>query len=88
MLLDYGNIFTVSPNDIWAPVPNLKLFSQPPFGITCRISGLMSETCGKAFVDKALKVELCQSTPQGRYYTVTIPDCSANAEINKTLLAG
>ena len=88
MLVDYGNIFPVSPDDIWAPVPDLKLFSQPPFGINCRInhgSDLKSETRGKVFVDKSVQVELNSLTPQGRYYTVTLPDCAANAEIYSAL---
>ena len=88
MLVDYGNIFPVTPNDIWTPVPNLKLFSQPPFGINCRIdhgSCLTSETLGKAFVDKSVQVKLNSLTPQGLYYAVTLTNCAVNDKIKSAL---
>ena len=82
MLVDYGNLLRVPRNEIWAPVNELKLFNEKPFGINCRVDRVLPPTFEKWFKlvsDKSLHVEIPQMNPEGRYFMVTIPDCAANA---------
>ena len=92
MLVDYGHYVQVPTNCIWAPVSELKLFSQSPFGIDCRINrgSCLTEDCWKdALLDKSVVIDIAQLIPaEGGSYTVALTDCDANAEVEKALIAG
>ena len=88
MLVDYGNIFTVSKNDIWAPVPSMKLLTQPPFGINCRLEVEPAKDAKEwvsTLMNRYLWVKVGPRSPDGLYYTVSVIDCFFNTFINNYL---
>ena len=84
MLVDYGNVVQVMRREVWAPVAAMKQFTQPPFGILCRmenISHVSLPQWQRALLDKPVKVIIGSCSPDGRVHTVHLPDCLVNASI-------
>jgi len=91
LMVDYGFICSVSRFDIRAPVPNateLKLFTQPPFGISCQVENYlpqiskMSSSIWKGkLVGKPVRVQVGEKSADNGRYKVSFPDCFVNSLI-------
>ena len=93
-MVDYGFICSVSRFDIRAPVifasnaTEMKLFTQPPFGISCQVESYlpqvskMSSSIWKGkLVGKPVRVQVGEKSADNGRYKVSFPDCFVNSLI-------
>jgi hypothetical protein len=90
-MVDYGDMLEVLWCDVYSPVSTLKLFTQGPFGILCRLNNqyhLTSEGWTNVFLNNSIQVQI--GTCVERFldsfiYSAVLSDVATNAEIISTL---
>jgi len=90
-MVDYGDLLEVLWCDVYSPVSTLKLFTQGPFGILCRLNEqyhLTSKGWKNAFLNNQIQIQI--GTCVERFldsfiYSAVLSDVPINAEIISTL---
>ena len=86
VFVDFGNSLIVSRNEIYAPVPGLREFVQPPFGIRCSSPELLLSRpeLSKILVGETIQVEIGPMIMDD-IYTVYLVENEAKKKILKSL---